>query len=223
MRSPNVVGPPRSRIHLGRASFEQRLDEGAADATVSAGDQRDGAGNANDMECLLGWTEQTGRFSQGLILDRPVCIVKAWVPEASVPPATVTGVGDRLLTTASELFYREGVRAVGIQRVIDEAGVAKASLYAHFESKDELVAACLDKRISDWRSHMEEHLRGPRSTLAASCCCSSTCRSNGSAARRSGAVPFSRSAPNSRIRSSGQARDGGAPPVAAQSDLDARE
>ena len=75
------------------------------------------------------------------------------------------GVGDRLLTTASELFYREGVRAVGIQRVIDEAGVAKASLYAHFESKDELVAACLDKRISDWRSHVEEHLR--RSTLDA--------------------------------------------------------
>ena len=54
------------------------------------------------------------------------------------------GVEDRLVATASELFYREGIRAVGIQRVIEEAGVAKASLYAHFESKDELVAACLD-------------------------------------------------------------------------------
>ena len=55
-------------------------------------------------------------------------------------------VAERILSTASELFYREGVRAVGIQRVIDEAGIAKASLYAHYASKDELVAACLIKR-----------------------------------------------------------------------------
>jgi AcrR family transcriptional regulator len=75
------------------------------------------------------------------------------------------GVEDRLVATASELFYREGVRAVGIQRVIEEAGVAKASLYAHFESKDELVATCLDTRISAWRAHVEEHLQ--RSTLDA--------------------------------------------------------
>jgi AcrR family transcriptional regulator len=80
----------------------------------------------------------------------------------SEPPP---GVEERLVATASELFYREGVRAVGIQRVIDEAGIAKASLYAHFDSKDELVAACLDKRISEWRSHVEAHLQ--RSTLDA--------------------------------------------------------
>jgi len=69
------------------------------------------------------------------------------------------GVEDRLVATASELFYREGVRAVGVQRVIDEAGVAKASLYAHFESKDDLVAACLDKRICAWRARVEQHLQ----------------------------------------------------------------
>jgi AcrR family transcriptional regulator len=55
-------------------------------------------------------------------------------------------VAERILTTADELFYREGVRAVGIQRVIDEAGIAKASLYAHYASKDDLVAACMDRR-----------------------------------------------------------------------------
>jgi AcrR family transcriptional regulator len=71
---------------------------------------------------------------------------------------TALGVEDRLVATASELFYREGVRAVGIQRVIEEAGVAKASLYAHFESKDELVAACLDQRICKWRAHVDAHL-----------------------------------------------------------------
>jgi AcrR family transcriptional regulator len=55
-------------------------------------------------------------------------------------------VAERILTTADELFYREGVRAVGIQRVIDEAGIAKASLYAHYASKDDLVAACMERR-----------------------------------------------------------------------------
>ena len=84
-------------------------------------------------------------------------------------PATVAapslGVEDRLVATASELFYREGVRAVGVQRVIEEAGVAKASLYAHFESKDDLVAACLDRRIRGWRARIEEHLQS--STLDA--------------------------------------------------------
>ncbi len=55
-------------------------------------------------------------------------------------------VAERILTTADELFYREGVRAVGIQRVIEEAGIAKASLYAHYASKDDLVAACMERR-----------------------------------------------------------------------------
>jgi AcrR family transcriptional regulator len=80
-------------------------------------------------------------------------------------PEPSLGVKDRLVATASELFYREGVRAVGIQRVIEEAGVAKASLYAHFDSKDDLVAACLDQRVSAWRAHVETRLRG--STLDA--------------------------------------------------------
>ena len=84
---------------------------------------------------------------------------------AASRPEPSLGVEDRLVTTASELFYREGVRAVGIQRVIEEAGVAKASLYAHFDSKDDLVAACIDQRISAGRAHVETRLLG--STLDA--------------------------------------------------------
>jgi len=53
---------------------------------------------------------------------------------------------ERLLAAANELFYNEGVHTVGIDRVIDQAGVAKASLYNTFGSKDELVRAYLETR-----------------------------------------------------------------------------
>jgi AcrR family transcriptional regulator len=59
---------------------------------------------------------------------------------------TTADARDRLLETADRLFYAEGVRAVGIDRVIAEAGVAKATLYAHFPSKDDLILAVLGHR-----------------------------------------------------------------------------
>lgn len=57
---------------------------------------------------------------------------------------------ERLLEVASRLFYSEGIHAVGIDRVIAEAGVAKATLYAHFASKGELVAAYLSDQSRWW-------------------------------------------------------------------------
>jgi AcrR family transcriptional regulator len=53
---------------------------------------------------------------------------------------------DRLLAAADELFYAEGVNSVGIDRVIEHAGVAKATLYSAFGSKDGLIRAYLMKR-----------------------------------------------------------------------------
>jgi len=53
---------------------------------------------------------------------------------------------ERLLAAANELFYNEGVHTVGIDRIIEQAGVAKASLYNTFGSKDELVRAYLQTR-----------------------------------------------------------------------------
>jgi AcrR family transcriptional regulator len=53
---------------------------------------------------------------------------------------------ERLLEAAGELFYAEGVQSVGIDRVIMRAGVAKASLYSTFGSKEQLVKAYLDER-----------------------------------------------------------------------------
>jgi AcrR family transcriptional regulator len=53
---------------------------------------------------------------------------------------------ERLLAAANELFYEEGVHTVGIDRVIEHAGVAKGSLYNTFGSKDELIHAYLEAR-----------------------------------------------------------------------------
>jgi AcrR family transcriptional regulator len=55
-------------------------------------------------------------------------------------------VRQRILEVASEMFYREGVRAVGIDAIIARSGVAKMSLYRHFPSKDALVTAWLEDR-----------------------------------------------------------------------------
>jgi AcrR family transcriptional regulator len=58
----------------------------------------------------------------------------------------MTSARERLLTAADELFYTEGVHSVGIDRVIERAGVAKASLYNTFGSKENLVEAYLGRR-----------------------------------------------------------------------------
>ncbi|ANJ26163.1 TetR/AcrR family transcriptional regulator [Agromyces aureus] len=58
--------------------------------------------------------------------------------------ATGTSVArEKLLATASELFYREGIHAVGVDRIIGEAGVTRATFYRHFPSKEDLVEAYL--------------------------------------------------------------------------------
>ncbi len=60
----------------------------------------------------------------------------------------------RILDSACQLFYSQGLRAVGIDRVLEDAGAAKASLYAHYPSKDDLVAAYLERQAEEWRGRM---------------------------------------------------------------------
>lgn len=57
---------------------------------------------------------------------------------------------DRILDTAARLFYRDGYRATGIDRIIAESGVAKMSLYRHFASKNDLIFAYLQRRHDYW-------------------------------------------------------------------------
>ncbi len=53
---------------------------------------------------------------------------------------------ERIIDTAYELFAKNGIRAVGVDRIVDEAGVAKKTLYHHFHSKEDLALAFLDTR-----------------------------------------------------------------------------
>lgn len=65
---------------------------------------------------------------------------------------------DRILKAASELFYREGIKNVGIDRIIAESGVAKMSLYNHFKSKDALIAAYLEEYEKNWFPSFQEKI-----------------------------------------------------------------
>ena len=64
--------------------------------------------------------------------------------------ATQVDVRERILETASDLFYRRGVRAVGVDVVVEVAGVAKTSLYRYFRTKDDLIAAFLQREDADF-------------------------------------------------------------------------
>jgi AcrR family transcriptional regulator len=84
-------------------------------------------------------------------------------PGESAPPTE--NARDRILLTAYDLFARNGIRAVGVDRIVAESGVAKTTLYRHFASKDDLVVAALALREElwsrDWLQHEVEERGGP--------------------------------------------------------------
>jgi AcrR family transcriptional regulator len=90
-------------------------------------------------------------------------------PRRGAPLKGEPSARERILKTASELFYREGIRAVGIDTVIAESGVSKASLYRSFDSKDELIAAFVAERNRSfwiwWDAIAAKHADDPRRQL----------------------------------------------------------
>lgn len=78
---------------------------------------------------------------------------------------------DRILRAAHDLFYRDGVRATGVDRVIAESGVAKLTFYRHFPSKNDLVRAYLADRHRRWMTWFSDalarHGGGPDAIVAA--------------------------------------------------------
>src|SRR4051795_255523 len=77
---------------------------------------------------------------------------------------------ERLLAAANDLFYEEGIHTVGIDRIIERAGVAKASLYNTFGSKDQLIRAYLEARHNRTSARIDRALEQydtPRERLLA--------------------------------------------------------
>ncbi len=56
-------------------------------------------------------------------------------------------IEERILETADRLFYRQGIRAIGVDTVAGEIGISKRTLYNHYPSKDALIAAYLSRRL----------------------------------------------------------------------------
>jgi AcrR family transcriptional regulator len=78
---------------------------------------------------------------------------------------------ERILYTAHELFYRDGIRATGIDRVIAASGVTKVTFYRYFPSKNDLIRAYLDYRHERWMAWfvdaLARHGGGPSAIVAA--------------------------------------------------------
>jgi AcrR family transcriptional regulator len=79
--------------------------------------------------------------------------------------------GEKVFEVAAELFYSQSIRAVGVETIVKQAGVAKISLYRSFASKDDLIVAYLDNRNADyWRNVdriVAKHKDDPRAQLRA--------------------------------------------------------
>ena len=71
---------------------------------------------------------------------------------------TKVAASERLLAAAGELFYESGIAATSVDAVLARAGVAPATMYAHFAGKDALVAAYLEERFTTWRGVWDEVL-----------------------------------------------------------------
>lgn len=112
-------------------------------------------------------------MSKARAITRVKSNASTFVPATAVEGAELGGAAgprERLLQAANELFYAEGIHTVGIDRVIEKAGVAKASLYATYGSKDGLVRAYLELRAQARQFRIEKRLatvEAPRDKLLA--------------------------------------------------------
>lgn len=86
-------------------------------------------------------------------------------------PAWVKSARQRILDVVCDLFYREGIRAVGIDTIVERSGVAKMTLYRYFPSKDDLIVAYLEDRNRAFWNWFEraisQHTESPREQLLA--------------------------------------------------------
>lgn len=84
---------------------------------------------------------------------------------------TISPARQRILEVATDLFYREGIRAVGVDTIVEQSGVGKATLYRHFPTKDDLIASYLEEQNDLYWQRFDEainkHEGAPREQLFA--------------------------------------------------------
>jgi AcrR family transcriptional regulator len=89
----------------------------------------------------------------------------------STDKAVEKPAGERVFAVAADLFYRKGIRAVGVEEIVNQAGVAKISLYRSFKSKDDLIVAYLERRNMEfwqqWEERFAPYSNNPRALLDA--------------------------------------------------------
>lgn len=83
------------------------------------------------------------------------------------PPTRVSEARDRLLRTASGIFYAKGIHAVGVDEIVETAQVTRSTLYRHFGGKDDLVVAYLEAASQAEREQVEEAVAAATSPEAA--------------------------------------------------------
>ena len=76
------------------------------------------------------------------------------------------GVKERVIETASSLFYHQGYNQTGINQIIEEASVAKASMYQHFRSKQDIAVAYLSARHTMWMGKLSRFISGKKTNKA---------------------------------------------------------
>ncbi|OHT82654.1 TetR/AcrR family transcriptional regulator [Mycobacteroides saopaulense] len=104
---------------------------------------------------------------QGVVgYSAPMSSTTAPSAARSASTARVLGPADRLLHAAADLFAAQGIRAVGIDQILREAGVAKASLYSSYGSKDALIVAYLEELDQRDRNRWDAAVAAQRDPVA---------------------------------------------------------
>jgi AcrR family transcriptional regulator len=100
--------------------------------------------------------------------ERTFCYDREMSTTNADPKPRFSEPRDRLLRVAAELFYRDGINTVGVERILSEADVTRATLYRHFAGKEGLVEAYLDREDEIIRGHFAEaetHATSPQHYL----------------------------------------------------------
>jgi AcrR family transcriptional regulator len=114
---------------------------------------------------------------------------------------TTEDVREKILTTAGRLFYKLGYNATGINQIIEDAGVARASLYYHFKSKNDLLHAYLESQHEEWFSALEVYV-GKKKTAKEAILAIFDYRMGRQVALDFGGCPFIKASMESEVRDS---------------------